>query len=673
VDTPSSTPAPLRMDQSSRASIATPPSLEAIREGHRQLQDWIVKWCKQQHELFEEQCQLQQQAAGQQEIGPPPPPKPLAGFQSRGPTPPSSGLPEFDTRQFVGITPAPPMGYADIGEPDLSQNCSPSKTEVAVGSIPLASMGELAQWVRSDTGERLQPNLPNTVQAADGGLSTVQTWARMRSSDSVEKEEAREEWTRHLERRVSEVLSTQHSQRMRGVSSAFLGQRHGAWRSFLTSGGTQGTGPACRCFSRGRTLCVPVYRLVRSSSFQWCCTGVIVLNMLFIGYSTNSSMAHALAAPQGEDPAWFEQCNRAFTAFYCIELLVRFAGFGSQFFSGPDGRWHGFDVILVLSSLVAEIVQGVETIGLLRAIRVSRMLQMLRIIRMMRYIRDLWHMVCSIMQSLGSISWALLLLLIIMYLFTIAFMQAALMYLQETRTDEEFESIHDGIVLWYGSVFDTMYTLLASIVGGVDWADVIRPLEKISMFYRVLFSFYIVFVVIGVLNVLTGIFVERACELSGLDRDLVIQTQIKRNETFLIEMKRIFEEADADGSGSICWNEFKRYLENDRVKAYLAFQQLDAFDARSLFDILTEGKDAEMSIERFISGCQRLRGQAKSVDMVAALQETRSINSKLKALMRKMDSMRKLDSDHRSGAKVPTLESTLELSNSPDGFMRDLC
>uniref|UniRef100_A0A7S0AQT2 EF-hand domain-containing protein n=1 Tax=Pyrodinium bahamense TaxID=73915 RepID=A0A7S0AQT2_9DINO len=246
-------------------------------------------------------------------------------------------------------------------------------------------------------------------------------------------------------------------------------------------------------------------------------------------------------------------------------------------------------------------------------------------------------MVCSILMSLASLSWALLLLFIIMYTFSIVFMQGAIMYLQDPTSSREADSIRDGVVLWYGSVFETMYTLLASIVGGADWMDVVRPLEKISMVYRLLFSFYIVFVVIGVLNVLTGIFVERACEMSGLDRDLVIQTQLKRDETFLTEMTRIFQEADADGSGTVTWEEFKGYLENDRVKAYFTAQQLDAFDARTLFDILNDGNGDEMNIQSFIVGCQRLKGLAKGVDLVAVLQETRLLNRKVKAIMRLLD------------------------------------
>uniref|UniRef100_A0A7S0FPR2 EF-hand domain-containing protein n=1 Tax=Pyrodinium bahamense TaxID=73915 RepID=A0A7S0FPR2_9DINO len=104
-------------------------------------------------------------------------------------------------------------------------------------------------------------------------------------------------------------------------------------------------------------------------------------------------------------------------------------------------------------------------------------------------------------------------------------------------------------------------------------------------------------------------------------------------------MKRIFEEADADGSGTINWKKFKDYVENDRVKAYLSTQQLEASDARTLFEMLKEGNDSEeIAVEQFIVGCQRLKGLAKSIDLAAVLQETRSMNRKMRVLVRKLDS-----------------------------------
>ena len=154
----------------------------------------------------------------------------------------------------------------------------------------------------------------------------------------------------------------------------------------------------------------------------------------------------------------------------------------------------------------------------------------------------------------------------------------------------------EGVVAWYSSLFDTMYTLLAAITGGIDWTEAVTSLDTISVSYRCLWMFYIIFVVIGVLNVLTGIMVVRACELSGLDRDLVVQTEMKRNENFLVEMTKIFDEADTDGNGKVSWHEFKTYLENPHVHAYLCTKQLHAFDAREFFDVLKEDRADELDL-----------------------------------------------------------------------------
>jgi len=445
----------------------------------------------------------------------------------------------------------------------------------------------------------LHSSRASTCQSFD--KASTSSLQRSLTEDSFEKEVDREEWRNHLQRSVTQKLEDEER----------------SWRSTWKG--------SCASPLRGG---------VEGSGFQGTCATVILVNAAFLGYTSNESMSKALENPPGEDPAWFTAAHSAFTAFYCFEITCRLSFLRKGFFTGPDWRWNVFDVILVLVSLMEVLVQDIG-LGSLRVIRGLRMFRVLRIMRLLRFFRDLRLMVCMILQSLWSLSWALLLLIIIMYLFSIVFMQGAVMCFR--GDDEPSNAFREGVLTWYGTMMDTMFTLLAGITGGEDWLAATRPLHEISAVYPLLFAFYIVFVVIGVLNVLTGIFVERAQELSGLDKDLVIQTELKRNENFLVEMRRVFEEADADHSGTISWTEFRGYLKNDRVKAYLATQQLDAFDARTLFDILNVGADEEISLDKFIVGCMRLKGMARSVDVVAVLQETRSVSRRLKALMREFE------------------------------------
>jgi len=342
-------------------------------------------------------------------------------------------------------------------------------------------------------------------------------------------------------------------------------------------------------------------------------------------------MRMALHDPLEPELSAFKNIHRCFNLFFLVELTMRVYAYKMMFFLGPDFKWNYFDFVLVLISVVEEILP-IFDFASLRVLRGVRMVRVLRLMRVMRFFRELRVMVYSLVQSFFAITWALIVLLILMYLFGIVVMQGVTLELRHDDPQPE-TAIRVAARSRYSNMFQTLLTLLACITSGVDWNEASRPLGDISWVYELLFGFYITFVVIGVLNVLTGIFVERASELHGLDRDLVIQAELRRNESFFSEMKKIFEEADLDGSNTISWEEFRDYLKNKEVRAYLATQQLDAYDARQLFNILDLEDGQEIGIEEFIMGCARLRGLAKSVDVVALLRESRQFHAKVRKFM----------------------------------------
>lgn len=189
----------------------------------------------------------------------------------------------------------------------------------------------------------------------------------------------------------------------------------------------------------------------------------------------------------------------------------------------------------------------------------------------------------------------------------------------------------------YGSLLGGMFSLLMAVSGGDDWINLVSPLAAVHPAYKALFSVYVFFVLIGVVNVVTSAFLQRACELSRLDRDLVIQSEMVSHEAFLAEMKGIFEEVDVDNTGKITWEKFRQFMENDHVQAYFATQQLDTSDARELFTLLDSDGNDYIDLEEFIMGCQKLRGQAKSSDVASLLRENKRSSRKFMRSVRKME------------------------------------
>merc|ERR1739841_36787 len=94
------------------------------------------------------------------------------------------------------------------------------------------------------------------------------------------------------------------------------------------------------------------------------------------------------------------------------------------------------------------------------------------------------------------------------------------------------------------------------------------------------------------------------------------------------QLKRVFKEADTDGSGTLSWREFEAHLKDERIVAYLSSLELDVSEAHGLFRLLDIDNTQDVGIEDFIMGCMRLKGNARSIDVCTLLYETRRQSKK---------------------------------------------
>merc|ERR1711897_46265 len=109
----------------------------------------------------------------------------------------------------------------------------------------------------------------------------------------------------------------------------------------------------------------------------------------------------------------------------------------------------------------------------------------------------------------------------------------------------------DNLLAFYGSLVQTMYTLFQSISGGVDWGDAAEPLAQLNVGLSFVFALYIAFAMFCVLNIVTGVFVESAKQMTSDDDDLVLMEQMENRDKWFKDVQEIFERSDADGSGCV--------------------------------------------------------------------------------------------------------------------------
>mmetsp|Transcript_13554 Transcript_13554/g.30882 ORF Transcript_13554/g.30882 Transcript_13554/m.30882 type:complete len:740 (+) Transcript_13554:68-2287(+) len=318
----------------------------------------------------------------------------------------------------------------------------------------------------------------------------------------------------------------------------------------------------------------------------------------------------------------FYTANVIFAALFAMEITTRMALERKAFFTGREYRWNLMDLFLVATQFI-DLAFHIWNLGFLRVMRVMRVVRAGRVLRSMRYFTELRVMVMSIISSLTSLMWAFVLVAFVLYLTSILIMEVITSEL--VNSDPSASTVHPKLFHYYGTLGATLLTLFKSISGGADWEDLVTPLVEFNKAYVIIFVTYVAFMVFGVMNVLTAIFVESATQIAQVDQDLAIQEQLRRDSSTINMIKAMFNEADKDGSGILTSEEFEELLTDEKYIFAMRLIDIDIAEARGLFQLLDLGETGEVSIQEFVTGMMRLKGSAKGIDLATLIYENKKM------------------------------------------------
>jgi hypothetical protein len=467
------------------------------------------------------------------------------------------------------------------------------------------------------------PHTPTVPRHTSPGGQTQGT-----DGKSHEREEESRNWASDLQQRVKTGLD-----RMQKNQSSAFGS--------MVPESVRGTKPPAmftNAFSERPESKLEGY--LQGGTFNAACAFVVLVNAIIIGIQVDARARDALSLEPRGDPKWFSVADLVFTCYYVGEVLLRVLAQRCSFFCCDDWGWNVFDLMHACYSIIEESLSPYGMYGgtytpIFRVLRLVRMIRLLRLIRVMRFFRDLRLMTCSLIRTWMTLFWALVLLWLFIYIWTIVFMT---MFTDDFAVSNKPDVDRSKLERYFGDVPTTMYTLVQAISGGNDWYVFAETLDSVSGIFRYLFVLYVLFVFVGVLNVLTSVFVERAREMSKLDVDLVIQGEINSQQAFYEAMARVFHavrKKNQSCGDRITWQMFSEYLRDDNDRAYLATQQLDAWEARDLFNHMEADENGVTEAE-FVTGCAKLRGQAKSSHIATLLRETKKARDMHKKVLEKL-------------------------------------
>jgi len=356
-------------------------------------------------------------------------------------------------------------------------------------------------------------------------------------------------------------------------------------------------------------------RVVNHPIFEYLTGLLVITNAVTLGIETNYQVTHRVE----HIPKAFSVTEAAFCVLFTVEQLMRLQVHGRRFFTMKGWPWNIFDLVVVTLQLVEQVSHVLRwvnihmNVSVIRTCRVLRLIRITRLIRVVRLVQELRMLVASILNSFKSLGWTLLLLAIVIYIFSVLFTQIVL-----DAIDADVPVAKD-LERWFGSLPRTALTLFESILGGLSWEEPVSPLISVSPVAACLFCFYVAFCVFALMNVVTGVFVDKAMQSAQDHKDKYLANQI--SDLF-------FSAADND-SGDITWEMFQQRMGTPEMKEYFKAINVDPSEAYGLFQLLDTDDSGGVDCEEIVNGLLRLRGGARALELSLLMTETSHMHKSL--------------------------------------------
>lgn len=359
---------------------------------------------------------------------------------------------------------------------------------------------------------------------------------------------------------------------------------------------------------------------------------VIMLNGVFLGIQAQYQSSNLTESV----PQIFPVFEIIFCVVFTLELIIHLGTHGVLFWSPcrEGWAWNWFDSFLVVVQLIEVIgmfttghesstTPAVANMGFLRMLRVLRLFRVLRLVRLLQFISELKTIVSSIANSMRSLFWTVVLLLLQIYMFGIVFTQLVLSHRIEYEEKEKDDEHMQALYYWWGTLFRSCLSLYEAILGGVDWDDVCWPLmQRVSILLGPIFIVYIAFSVLAMMNVITGIFVDSALHNAEKEKD----------KDFMQSFRSLMEDVVSE-DGTVTLGQFETKMSMPELRAQVSHVGIEPKDAGITFNLIDTENAGVLEVEDLLAGLLRMRSHAKALDIALMLNESQAMHTRVELLV----------------------------------------
>lgn len=139
---------------------------------------------------------------------------------------------------------------------------------------------------------------------------------------------------------------------------------------------------------------------------------------------------------------------------------------------------------------------------------------------------------------------------------------------------------------------------------------------------------YVLMVGTAVLQVIYGVFLNVTFACANSDDETLMAKKNREMKRYAQKMQALFVELDITHDGFLTREEFRVISQNEKIQHYLAAMDFEIRDVEVVYDLLGDGQE-RLSAPEMVYGFSRLKGNARSIDVMALISMTRNSITKL--------------------------------------------
>jgi len=317
--------------------------------------------------------------------------------------------------------------------------------------------------------------------------------------------------------------------------------------------------------------------------------------------------------------------NLAFVSELCVRLLLD----GLSIFRNYSNI---FDAMIVIAGCIDTYIFKTLDFDLGADLSFAKIARLFKIIKMSKAFRaaagvqDLRILVITIVASMLSLTWSALLLGVIILCNGLVMAQMLTSMIENEALDYDFR-------VWaykhYGSGTRASYTMFEATLSG-GWPKYARPLiEEGGVGFAFFWVTYVLLVVFAVIKIIAALFLKKTLKVSADDEEAMFKVRMAEKKRFIKRINQFLVDADTDGNGVMDKQEMEDAIKNPRVTHFFKACGMELEEIEGLFDLLDDG-DGLISREEFITGIERLKGEARAVDSVLIMHHQNAGHQQIK-------------------------------------------